>query len=101
MPALAGGGVQMFPGRTVGDFGGQACNLVGMVVKIVLEPIGEGGRLLLDAPSDLIGREVVDGGNLCRIGPKLGGERAEIDVDEFVLLHSVAEVALVAGVEAE
>ena len=42
-----------------------------------------------------------DVGNLGRVGLRLGLESSEIDVDELVFVHAVAELGLVAGEKAE
>src|SRR5262249_33685849 len=79
----------------------RARDLRAMLAKIMPEPEGEGARLFPDPPVDVVTGEERDLGHLGRVGPRLGCEPAEIDVDEFILAHAVAEVGLVAREEAE
>src|SRR5262245_8513473 len=80
---------------------GQPCDLGAMVANIVLEPEGEGVRVARDAPADIVERQVRDVGDLGRVGSGRALEPPEIDVDEFVLVHAVAERGLVAREKAE
>src|SRR5262249_45774342 len=80
---------------------GEPRDLGAMVANIVLEPEREGMRIARDAPADIVERQVRDVGDLGGVGPGRGLEPPEIDVDEFVLVHAVAERGLVAREKAE
>src|ERR1700716_3672373 len=79
----------------------QPRNLGAMVLKIVLEPERKRIRVAFDAPADVVERPVRDVGDLGRVGLRLGLQPSEIDVDELVLMHAVAELGLVAGEKTE
>src|SRR4051794_38198124 len=79
----------------------EPCDLWAVVAKIVLEPERKRIRLALDAPADVVERPVRDVGHLGRIGLRLGLQLSEIDVDQLVFMHAVAELGLVAGEKAE
>jgi hypothetical protein len=71
------------------------------MADIVLHPIREGVRFLLDAPVDVAQAQEREVGDLGRIGLGLRLEVSEIHIDELVLLHAVVERGLVAGEESE
>src|SRR4051794_26027979 len=88
-------------GRATGCPFRVPCNLGAVVSKIVLEPERKRIRLALDAPVDVVERPVRDVGDLSGVGLRLGLQPSEIDVDELVFMHAVAELGLVAGEKAE
>ena len=72
-----------------------------MVLEIVPEPIHEAVRLAHNAAGDLVRAGELDLGHFRRIGIGLRGQRPEIDIDEFVLLHAAVEIGTIAAVESE
>src|SRR5436309_9627722 len=90
-------GAQAGPRKRAGNCADAACNVVWMIAEIVPQPIGKRIRFALDAAGDLIDADEVDADDFRRIGAQARGEGTEIDIDEFVFLHAVAEIDLVAG----
>src|SRR6185312_7294543 len=82
--------------RATGGSFREPCNLAAVVAKIVLEPERKRIRLARDAPADVVERPVRDVGDLGGIGLRLGLQPSEIDIDELVFMHAVAELGLVA-----
>src|SRR5258708_369924 len=72
-----------------------------MLAKIMPEPERKLARLARDASADLGAREKRNFGDLGRVGLGRRRELAEIDVDEFVLVHAVVELGPVAREKAE
>src|SRR5215831_13493194 len=95
------GGHESSHRRQAGCLFGEPRDLGAMVADIVLEPEREGVRVARDAPADIVERQVRDVGDLGGAGPGRGLEPPEIDVDEFVLVHAVAERGLVAREKTE
>src|SRR5262249_4754873 len=95
------GGHESSHRRETGCLFGEPRDLGAMVANIVLEPEREGVRVARDAAADVVARQVRDVGDLGGVGPGRALEPPEIDVDEFVLVHAVAERGLVAREKAE
>jgi hypothetical protein len=79
----------------------EAFDVGEVILKIMPEPKGEGIRLLFDASVDLADAQELDIQDFRGVGLQVRLQRSEIDIDEFVLLHPVAEIDLVAGEETE
>ena len=79
----------------------QPSDIATVPAKIMLEPIGKSVRRSLHPLRDLLARHQSDFRNLSGIGPRVCRESPEIDIDEFVLVHAIVEINLVAREEAE
>ena len=78
---------------------GKARDFGKMGLEIMLEPVDERIRLAPDAFGDVRHRGQFETCDLGRVRVRLTMQRAKVDIDELILVHSVVEVCPITGEE--